>query len=113
MSIKRCTNKELTYLQWYNQTLVKNGSPLLKFETDESYSRYYPYNSYSHMLYPPEMSYFMDKAGLTLNEAITMDDFYDFMSETRFYDQAIVSEIFLNKGHPEDTVYQKFISQEM
>ena len=94
---KTCTNKELVYLQWINQTVLRNPPPSIGLEaTSESYIRAFP--DWTVMTYTPELGYYLDKAGLK-HFPVSVSQVRTFMQPNRLFNQEIISDILLDV-HP-------------
>jgi len=93
-----CTNKELSYLQWINGTVLLNPPASLGIKpTNESYVRAFP--DWTSLTFTPELGYFLAQARLppfplTTRQVVT------FMQPNRLYNQEIIGDILLNLTKP-------------
>lgn len=93
--VKVCTNKELTYMQWIDSTVLKNPMPSLPKPSDLSYQRAFP--DFTTLSFTPEYGFYMSMAGLTLDKTPTVANCYGFMHMNRLYNQQIIGDIILQK----------------
>jgi hypothetical protein len=59
-----CTVKDITYMQWINQTVLANPPPsmMMSIGTNESYVRSFP--AWTVLSFTPELGYYLQKAEL-------------------------------------------------
>ena len=63
-SYQMCTVKDITYIQWINQTVLANPPPsmMMSIGTNESYVRSFP--AWTVLSFTPELGYYLQKAEL-------------------------------------------------
>jgi hypothetical protein len=89
-----CTNRELTYQQWLDQTIFAKPLPGMTPVKDDSYVNAYP--TFTKLKFPPELSFYLKKADLE-NFPLTVADCMTFFQTNKLYNLEIVGDILIQK----------------
>lgn len=93
-----CTNKELTYLQWINGTVLANPPASLgRPASSDSYITAFP--DFTSLHITPELGFFLSKAEIS-SFNLDVSDVITFMRMDRLFNQQILGDILLNLKKP-------------
>ena len=104
----RCTNRELTYQQWLDQSIL--SAPLAPLPaTSDSYVTAFP--SFTKLKVRPELSFYLNKAGLAAFD-VKLADCMAFFQTNKLYNLEIIGDIIINKAvvdYPKTFMQPQFV----